>query len=48
MKAKLQIEAIAPKIRSLISALTDDKKEKYDKRAEKKTTRAFLTHFNKL
>jgi hypothetical protein len=28
--------------------LTGEKKEKFDKRAEKKTSRAFHNHFNKL
>jgi hypothetical protein len=47
-KANLRIQEIAPKIKALIGGLTCDKKEKFDKKAEKKTNRAFLNHFNKL
>jgi len=48
IKAKQRIEEIAPKIKSLIGGLNAEKKEKFDKKAEKKTSRAFLNHFNKL
>ncbi len=47
-KANLKIQEIAPKIKALIGGLTAEKKEKFDKKAEKKTSRAFLNHFNKL
>lgn len=47
-KANQKIQEIAPKIKALIGELSGEKKEKFDKRAEKKTNLAFLNHFNKL
>lgn len=37
-----------PKIKELIGNLNGETKEKFDKRAEKKTSRAFHSHFYKL
>ena len=47
-KAHLRIMEIAPKIKDLVASLNSDKKEKFDRKAEKKVNRAQLNHFNKL
>jgi hypothetical protein len=39
---------ISPKIKEWIAALTADKKQTFDKRAEKKVNRAQVTHREKL
>lgn len=39
-KAHLRIMEISPKLKAWISALTPDKKDKFDKKAERKVNRA--------